>query len=231
MAALLLVALGISWRAGGEDAATILVPPDQRQAAPAASGPTVPVPPPATPIVSAEGLRLHGTTGSGAIIGYGGGRQRLVLIGREALPGLALREVRQQSVLLTSGETTVELGFSGPERLERAAVPNEPSRRREQRESEAHREERLQYRFGLEPQRSDGRITGYAIRRGAELPVLRQAGLQPGDVLISVNGQSFDSQEKVEELAREIAGSFTTVFEFERGGRRITRTLEVNPRT
>ena len=145
-------------------------------------------------------IRLHGVTASGAIIGYPGGAQRLVRLGQEVRPGLRLQEVRQHHVLLASSAGPIELGFSGPAQPAAAAQPAEAAASAAR--NDPRREERLQSRFGLEARRSDGRITGFAIRSGAELPVLHRAGLRPGDVLISVNGQSFDSQEKVEELAQ-----------------------------
>src|SRR5687767_5659055 len=48
--------------------------------------PAPPSPPPA-PAPSAEGLRLHGLLGGGAIIAFADGRQRFVAIGREVAPG------------------------------------------------------------------------------------------------------------------------------------------------
>ena len=84
--------------------------------------------------------------------------------------------------------------------------------------------------MGLTPRKVGGRTTGFAIRPGANLPALQRAGLQPGDVLVAVNGQAFESEEKVMELAREIAGSYTADFEFERGVKRMKASTEVNKR-
>ena len=229
LAALLAAALGLSLRGGrGEEVAPLLVPPEERGSAPAAAVPEPAAAPAPAATSTAEGLRLHGVTASGAIIGYPGGAQRLVLIGRDVRPGLRLQEVRQHHVLLASSAGIIELGFSGPAQPAAPAQPAEAAASAAR--DDPRREERLQYRFGLEARRSDGRITGFAIRSGVELPVLHRAGLRPGDVLDSVNGQSFDSQEKVEELPGEIAGSYTAEFEFERAGRRLRRSLEINPR-
>src|SRR5262245_330406 len=51
--------------------------------------PAPPAPPPA-PAPSADGLRLFGLLGSGAIIAMPDGRQRFVAIGREVVPGLTV---------------------------------------------------------------------------------------------------------------------------------------------
>jgi general secretion pathway protein C len=88
----------------------------------------------------------------------------------------------------------------------------------------------MMFRTALAPRRSGGRVTGFTIRPGANIPILARAGMQPGDVLVAVNGQAFESEEKVLELASEIAGSYTADFEFERGGQRMRRSIEINKR-
>jgi general secretion pathway protein C len=195
---------------------------------PLATPPVSPAVPAPTPAPDLGGLRLHGLTATGAIIASNGG-QRLVRLGREVIPGVTLEEVRQHHALLSTSAGLFELAFLGSARsaapLEAAAgatpttaapMPARPT-------------EVLQYRFGLAPQRTDGRITGFAVRSGAEMPLLQRAGLIAGDVLVGVNGQIFDSEEKVMELAGEIAGSYTAEFEFLRNGRRMKASLPVNP--
>ena len=187
-----------------------------------------PAPPP-EPTPSADGLKLYGLLSRGAVIGGAGVGQRFVPIGREVVPGLTLREVRQHQAILVHSAGTVTLTLDGRTTEARAAAESEPARAAGDR-ADRSREERLRYRLGFAPRRAGGRITGFVLRREADLPLLRRAGLRPGDVLVSVNGQSFDSEERVDELASEIAGSFTAEFEFQRGGRRMRTSLEVNPR-
>jgi general secretion pathway protein C len=87
--------------------------------------------------------------------------------------------------------------------------------------------ETVDYRLGLQPVRSEGRINGFAIRPDAVLPQLQQAGLRPGDVILAVNGQAFQSEEKVLELSNEIATSRTSEFEFIRQGKMMRASLTV----
>jgi type II secretion system protein C len=182
---------------------------------------------PSIPAPNADGLRLFGLLGRGAVIGLADGRQSFFAIGREIRPGLKVARIEQNHVVLASDGGEVRLGFDGarpPEAPASAAAPAVAS-------AGSRRDKALAYRFGLAPRRANGRITGYAVRPGANLPLLQRAGLRPGDVIVSVNGQHFDSDEKVLELPNEIAGSFTAEFEFERGGRRMRASLDVNPRT
>ena len=197
--------------------------------------PPIAAPQPLAPAASTEPapdltqLRLHGLTASGAIIATGTG-QRLVRLGREVIPGVTLEMIKQHHAVLASSAGRFELGFLGL--AESAAANPIPSARPATGPSspQMRREETLQYRFGLAPRRDGGRITGFAVRSGAEMPLLQRAGLRPGDILVAVNGQAFESEEKVMELSSEIAGSYTVEFEFERNGRRLKASLPVNPR-
>ena len=89
----------------------------------------------------------------------------------------------------------------------------------------AQREETLRYRLGLAPRMAGGRVTGYTVRANVEMPALARAGIRPGDVIVSVNGSSFD-EERLQELAWNIANSSQTRFEVERGGRRLQLTVQ-----
>lgn len=224
--------------AGGEEEAPSVelgTPPAGQQAAS-----TLPPPPPApivasapmvapAPPASAEGLVLHGVLGSGAaVIGLPGGTQRFVRMGGQVTPGLVLKEVALKHVVLGGAGGDLRLEFNRPA-VAQAATPA-PSATPAGTGDRQPGREATQYRLGLAARRAGGRITGYTVKPGAELPALHRAGLKPGDVLVSVNGMAFDSDEKVLELPGEIAGSYTAEFEFERGGRRMKTGLEVNPR-
>jgi general secretion pathway protein C len=200
--------------------------------APAASAPAAAPEATPAPAPSLDGLRLHGLLGGGAIIAFPDGRQRFVRLGSNVLPGLRLDRIEPDGAYLRADAGESVLRFAGMDETIRSdapaagtmtsatAGPPMPPRS----------EETLRYRLGLEPRRADGRIRGYAVRPGAAMPALQRAGLRAGDVLLMVNGQTFDSDEKVMELAGEIAGSYTAEFEFERAGKRMRASLEVNPR-
>ena len=207
----------------------------------AAAAPTpiqapVAAPPPSAPAAAAEPapdlsqLRLHGLTATGGIIASGSS-QRLVRLGREVLPGVTLERIKQHHAVLVTAAGRFELGFLGLAEAASTTIPGTAAGQPTGAPSpQSRREETLQYRFGLAPRRDGGRITGFAVRSGAEMPLLQRAGLRAGDILVAVNGQAFESEEKVMELASEIAGSYTAEFEFERNGQRMKTSLLVNPR-
>ena len=195
-----------------EPPAAVPAPPPVQVAA----SPT-PAPPP-----SAEGLRLHGLLGRGAIIATADGRQRFVAIGRDVIPGLRVERIEQGHVILASTGGELRLGFDGPapNAVAAAAPATGPAD-----VDAALRDETLSYRLGLAPRRAGPRTAGFVVRPGVDMPKLQRAGLRPGDVILSVNGSGFD-EERMLELAWQLANTPRTEFEVERGGRRIRLALD-----
>lgn len=185
--------------------------------APPAPQPLAPAPPAPAPAPAPDlsGLTLHGLLASGAIVGFADGSQRLVLIGREALSGLTLRRIEQAEAVFASPAGEIRLGFDGPTQASASGAPARTS----------PRDESLPYRLGLAPRRTGGRVTGFTVRPNASLPALERAGIRPGDVIVAVNGSAFD-EERMLELPWQIANSTRTLFEVERGGRRVSMALE-----
>lgn len=198
-------------------------------AAPATTAPPVAAPPPmpvaaapVAPPADPTQLRLHGLLASGAVISTAGGGQRLVPVGREAIPGLTLVRVEQNHAIFSGASGEIRLGFDG---IAQAVDPSGAAAPAPAATGEAaQREETLRYRLGLAPRTANGRVTGYTVRSNVEMPALARAGVRPGDVIVSINGSSFD-EERLHELAWTIANSDATRFEVERGGQRVQLTL------
>jgi type II secretory pathway component PulC len=227
---------------GGEEGPvelTMQPPPPAPVAAPVSYAPPPPPPPapiqPAQPAASATGLTLIGVFGGGpgggaAVIGMKGGVQRTIPVGRQFQPGLTLKAVGIDYVILgsASGDQKLELGKSGTTPVASApvAAPVAPAGSGAPAQSEATRKaETNAYRIGLEPVKANGAITGHRIRAGAKLPHLDRAGLVPGDVILGVNGSTL-TEEQLMELSWTIANSTSTEFEVMRGGRKIKLALQ-----
>jgi general secretion pathway protein C len=246
MAVELLKARKALW--GGAAAAGALALYASLPGEPPAAAPSFPPPPPAPPAasapaqavaaplpVSAEGLVLYGVSGGGAagmaaVIGPASGSPRVVPAGRDYRPGLRLTEVGATYAILSSAgrETRLDLGGAGggpePRRAEPPAAPAAAPA------TGFAGMDAIALRLGMSPRRQGGRITGFQMKRGADLPILHQAGLRPGDVIVAVNGQALESEEKLLELPQEIAGSYTAEFDVDRDGRRLKLSLPVNAR-
>jgi len=213
-AALLLLLLILYLLIPGEDA-----PPAAPALAPVAVSPPAPASAPASqpaPAPGAEisGLRLHGLLASGAILSFADGSQRLVPVGREAMPGLRLERIEQNQAVFASAGGEVRLGFDDAAQAGEQAAPAAPTARAPQQPDS------LPYRLGLAPRRIGGRVQGFTVRPGADLPDLARAGIRPGDTILSVNGSVLD-EERMLELPWQIANSTRLEFEIERGGRRL----------
>lgn len=210
-----LLALVLAWQllgGGGEvDPAPVVVPP---QPAPVAVAPSTPPPAPTMPAVSPEGLRLFGVTGSGAIIGTADGRQRLVRLARDVLPGLSLERVAADHAVLRSATGEFRLDFTGV-----STAASGPATGALPTGEAAIRADVLRYQLAFEPRRAaNGRTNSHILRPGQNLPALERAGLRPGDVVLRVNDSEFDS-ERMMDLAWTIANADQVNFDIERNGR------------
>jgi type II secretory pathway component PulC len=195
--------------------------------APAAAAPAAPIAAARTDRIILYGVSGGGARGRAAILGEASGPQRVVPIGRSYRTGLVVAAVGLDHVVLKSVAGEVRLSLAGRKGAAHPA-PAAPTNASSNAASALASIDSAKIRAGLAPHRSGGRIDGFAVRPAAALPFLSQAGLQAGDVIVSVNGQTFDSQEKLLDLPREIAGSYTAEFEFIRNGKRMKAALPVN---
>ena len=221
------------WPASSDGGDVELVPAEQRAAPASATQPAptaeAPAPMPAA-AATPEDLTLHGVMASGAVIGFPDGRQAYVAVGREVMPGLRLEAVRLHHAVLAAGTTNYRLGFGG------SAIPVVPAGQgagapgqatapafsvAEAQRLAAERAETSRYRQALMPRQAGG---GYTLRPGTNLPALAEAGVQPGDTILGVNGSRLGS-EQLEELAWTIANSSRTEIEVERDSRRMRLSI------
>lgn len=81
------------------------------------------------------------------------------------------------------------------------------------------------YGAALRPQVRDGRVEGYVWRRGAQGGALSAAGLREGDVILSVNGEAMQTDERVGELSQALASGDPVMIQYRRGGQTYNVTL------
>ena len=180
-----------------------------------------PVVPPASPVgLVLNGVFRGGSGGGSAVIGFPGGGQRLVRIGKQIQPGLTLKDVGDTFAVISTTGGDYRLAFGQPAELQASAPPAAPAP-----DQQVQKQETMALRLGLDPVQTNGRISGYRIKQGVDLPHLNRAGLQPGDVILGVNGSALD-EERLMELSWQIANSTRTEFEFMRGGRKMKVALE-----
>lgn len=176
----------------------------------------------------ASGITLHGISrgpaGSSAIIGRIEGGQASFQPGESIQPGVRLTSIGADHVVLENGQGAERLGFgqgggdaSVPTSLPTAASANAAP-------ATALDPARLLEQAGLAPREVGGKISGYTLIPRGDGAMLRQAGLQPGDVVLSVNGQEL-TRESYQDLAELMAGQPNLEITVQRDG--ATRTLTV----
>jgi general secretion pathway protein C len=139
-------------------------------------------------------------------------------VGKDYRPGLRLASVGVDYAVLHNGAQPIRLELSrfaaGGASKPAAALPAEAEQRLEA----------AVLRHVLKPVMANGRIGGFALRPGESLSQLSRAGLQPGDVITSVNGSQLD-EERMSELAWQMGNSSKTEFVFVRNGKRMRSSL------
>ena len=183
----------------------------------------------ATPaVVTSLNLKLFGVredraSGRGsAIIGTPDGQQRSFAVGEEIMPGVTLTAVGYDNVTVSRDGTAEQLFLdqSTPATVVAPAVPPPavappplpvPTVTVDPMQTETGNEIQVQ------PRIEAGRVTGVTVQGSA----LSAAGLQPGDVVTSVNGQRITSAEQARGIAARLRGGEANV-EVERGGRTVS---------
>lgn len=177
------------------------------------------------------GVRSDGAGGGSAIIGLADGRQLSVAVGETIEPGLVLQSVGADHVVLARGGSLSRLIFSElpvgaatppppppvPQTVTptpapaAAAAPVDPAQ--------------LMAEAALRPRMQGLKVNGFTISSRGESPALAAAGLQPGDVILAVNGQALDRPDRIAALRGQLADAASAEIRFERDGAVQTTTI------
>lgn len=178
------------------------------------------------------GVRSGGTGDGSAIIGLADGRQVSVGVGEEVEPGLVLREVGQDYVTLARGLSVSRLVFSevpvgappppppppGEQVVGPAAPASAPSA-----PAAVVDPSRLMAQASLRPRMQGMAIKGFTVSGSGDQ--LAAAGLQAGDVILSVNGNELTGLDRIAALRGQLANSANAEVRFERAGQVQTTTI------
>jgi len=177
------------------------------------------------------GVRSDGAGGGSAIIGLADGRQLSVAVGETIEPGLVLRSVASDHVVLARGNSLSRLIFS--EVPVGAATPPPPppvpqtvTPTPEPASAPAGVDPaRLVSEASLRPRMQGLRINGFTVSSRGDSPALAAAGLQSGDVILAVNGQPLDRPDRIVALRGQLADAASAEIRFERNGAVQTTTI------
>lgn len=172
------------------------------------------------------GVREDRATGRGsAIIALPDGTQRSFAVGEEIMPGVTLAEVGFDSVTINRGGTPEQIfldqSTAAPAAAQAAATGPAPPVAAAAPPAQAPQNANPPLPVQFQPRMNNSQITGLAVSPGGDGgAAFRAAGLQPGDVIVSVNGTRVTSAEQAEGLVRQSSGQVTLVVD--RGGRAVT---------
>ena len=159
------------------------------------------------------GVRVDEAIGGGsAIIATPDGVQSSFGVGDEIMPGVKLKQVSFESVTIdrngVSEELFLDQSIAAPVAKIGTAAPSTLP-------------DAIQNEISYAPRLSGGKVTGITVSPGGTGDMFRQVGLQPGDVVTSVNGKPVTSTEMV---AGQLLGGGSVSLQVERAGRTINLT-------
>lgn len=180
------------------------------------------------------GVRAGGEGGGSAIIGLANGRQLSVGVGEEVEPGLVLREVGPDFVTLGRGQSLSRLTFTETP-TGAAPPPPPPSTDQVVTPSPAASAgavvdpQRLMAQASLRPRIQGLGVNGFTVSSAGNASELRAAGLQVGDVILSVNGTALNSPQAIGALRGQLADAPSAELQYERNGEMRTTTIRTRP--
>lgn len=185
-----------------------------------------------TGVEQAADLQLYGIRSGGAsasaILGPPGGAQTLYVIGEQGPGGVTLVEVSQDHVVIRQGPARRRIGFPVPSGASSGAVAMPPAPAAAESRSDVTGAD-LMAALALTPRLREGRPAGYTVTpRGSQgAAVLARAGLQSGDVLLTLDGSELN-RERMSELPQILAAATQVDLTYERGGQTLTTRLRMS---
>lgn len=175
------------------------------------------------------GVRAGGPGGGSAIIGLPDGRQVSVAVGEEVEPGLTLTSVGPDHAVLSRNGSPSRIAF-GEVPVGAAAPPPPPPGEQvvtpqTQPAAATVDPQALMAEASLRPRMRGMAVTGFSVNAAGQTPALTAAGLQPGDVITSIDGIPLDGLGRINELRTRLSRAPQAEIRFERDGQTRTTTI------
>jgi general secretion pathway protein C len=170
------------------------------------------------------GIRMNEASGGGsAIIDVPGDGQQSFAVGDEIMPGVTLKAVAYDHVVIARGGADEQLyvaqsgggdaGVAAPA-TDKGSAPSVST---------------LTGAVAATPRSENGLVTGVTIQPGGDAAAFAATGLQAGDVLLRVNGERVRALEDIAAAVVANSGQGPIQMDVERGGQRITISREFQP--
>ena len=195
-------------------------------------------------VITSLNLQLFGVRGDlasgrgAAIISTPDGTQRNFLVGEEIVPGVTLTAVGFDNVTISRSGTTEQIFLDqsppaatiGPNGVVTSPQPLAPSATlfsppppppAPPPPAQAQPGGSLTSEVQFQPRLKGGQVSGVTVQPQGSGNAFRSAGLAPGDVITSVNGQSINSADQARAVAGRLGSAKEVTVQVERGGRTI----------
>lgn len=169
------------------------------------------------------GVSADGDGGGSAIIGLPDGSQVSVAVGETVAPDVTLRSVGFDHVTLARGQALSRVYFPDIAPVVTTGLSPDSSQDESAGEAEAPAlidVGELMGEAALRPRMDGLAISGLTVTASDDTPALAHAGLQSGDVILSVNGTALNSPQSLNVLRQKLANAPSAEISFERGGQR-----------
>lgn len=177
------------------------------------------------------GVRADQATGKGsAIIGLPDGTQASIAVGEEIAPGVTLQAVGLDAVtILRNGSRQMLYLDQSQPAGGVAPPPGAPAQGLPPGLPEVNgvAPATLAAQIGASPRIRGGRVDGVTLQPRGDGAAFRAAGLQPGDVLLSVNGTRIAGVPDIAALPELVGRSPQATIEVERGGQATTLSVGI----
>ncbi len=172
------------------------------------------------------GTRVNEFSGSGsAILAGADGVQQSYGVGEEVMPGVQLVQVAFDHVVLARNgiKESLFLDQSAPAKTVSNSATPAPASAGAVPSGNASKDVKLNAvslrdSVGISPRNEGGRVTGLVLNAKDDGAILRNAGLAPGDIVVSINGQAVGS---TADIAAQFRPGAKLVLEVERGSLKI----------
>lgn len=174
------------------------------------------------------GVRVDLAMGRGsAIIATPDGLQSSYAVGDEIMPGVKLKSVTFEGVTIDRGgvdeQVFLDQSVVAPVAQPGAAAPTASVA------SPTSAAPALASEIAFAPRTEKGQVTGFIISPKGAGTAFRAAGLQEGDILTAINGQSIRTADDVTSAIGTTPASGVAMLSIERSGKAITLSAKARP--
>lgn len=182
------------------------------------------------------GVRVNEATGQGsAIIAGPDDVQTSYAVGDEILPGVTLKSVTFDSVVILRGaaEETLFLDQSTPAPVAEPTPAEATDTMLDSQPTPAGQSvtpAQIQSDIRFMPRTDNGRVTGFVVRPNGSGAAFRTAGFRDGDIVVGINGQPVSSAAQLQQAAAGLAGGGNLAVSVERGSDIVPIAITVSGR-